>query len=293
MIWEKLTANEFDKAIEDSKGLCAMPLGCLERHGEHIGVGCDSLIAKTIAEEAAEIEPCVVFPTGMWLGDLMPYHSNDAEKDHKRGCIALKPTTLISIMTELCEEIHRNGFNKILILNSHGGNCSFLDFFVRSMMYEKRDFAVMWTSANKDNELDPAAMLKVIKSRPDDFKMLTDEDYKTLEHFAEIGCGGGHSDFRETMLCMSKMPELIRPDKYDSCRHSSVHKADYLGEMAVHHGAAWGVNFPDAYSGNPPYGCTQTIGQAALKIASENLAKIFKMLKDDENCVKMSQRIDF
>ena len=44
-----------------------MPLGILERHGEHLPYGTDGLSVHAIACRAAELEPCVVFPT-YWFG---------------------------------------------------------------------------------------------------------------------------------------------------------------------------------------------------------------------------------
>ena len=43
MKWEYLREEEFEGAIERSGGLCVMTLGCLEKHGQHLPVGTDSL----------------------------------------------------------------------------------------------------------------------------------------------------------------------------------------------------------------------------------------------------------
>ena len=150
--WEKLTSCEFDEAIEKSKGLCIFPIGCLERHADHLAVGCDSIQAELIAEKAAEKEYAVVFPTAYWLGNVMGAHNLKGDTldtpFKKRGYIALSPELLLNTMEELCREIFRNGFRKILILNSHGGNDSFLNFLLSSLRYKGvEEGAVMWTSA--------------------------------------------------------------------------------------------------------------------------------------------------
>ena len=87
--WEELTPLEFDEAIEKSGGLCVLPMGCIERHGDHIAVGCDSFQASLIANEAASREYAVVFPTGMWVGNVMgaQYHP---EKSGDAGLMILK-----------------------------------------------------------------------------------------------------------------------------------------------------------------------------------------------------------
>jgi len=292
MKWENLTSLEFDEAIEKSSGLCVLPFGCLETHGEHIVTGCDSLKASAMVEKAAEMEDVVVFPTGMWVGDMFGSHSSDAARTaekHKRGNIAISPKLLLNIMTELCEEIHRNGFRKILIVNSHGGNVAFLDFFIRAQGYEKHDYATMWTWANRPvNNID--YVWEQVNARPQDFPKLSEEEMATLKRFLETGYGGGHADFRETVLCMGASPDYVRPDKYDSLSGLSTHVADHYGQMGVNVGGAWGANFPNAYNGYPPFGATENIGKVYIQLAAERLAKVFKMLKEDEFCVKLAQK---
>ena len=55
--------------------------------------------------------------------------------------------------------------------------------------------------------------LERAKQDPEGFSMLTEEDYKVLERFAETGAGGGHACFRETGLIYGLYPELVAPDR--------------------------------------------------------------------------------
>ena len=59
MKWEYLREEEFDAAIEKSGGLCVIPIGCLEKHGQHMPVGTDVIQATEIAKIAAEEEYAV------------------------------------------------------------------------------------------------------------------------------------------------------------------------------------------------------------------------------------------
>ena len=120
-------------AIEKSGGLCILPLGCLEKHGPHEPLGTDFFIAKEIVELAAELEDVMVFPTGAWLGDMVGIHGNPRRIEINHGTISLNPHTLLTVLEELCDEIARNGFRKILIINSHGGNIAMLNYFLRGM----------------------------------------------------------------------------------------------------------------------------------------------------------------
>ncbi len=295
--WENLTAGEFDEAIEKSGGLCILPMGCMERHGEHLGSGCDSIQARTIANAAAEKEYAVVFPATMWLGDVMGVHAlsgDDLEAPYKkRGYIAPSPRLLFDVLEELCEEIHRNGFRKILILNGHGGNTGLLNFFVRSQCYEKKDYATMWTNTYPSDLAIFEKLYNEVQRRPEDFPPLSDKEMETLEYYASTGLGGGHGDRRETLISLVSDADIVRPDKYDACPNQSTGKADYLQQIGVVHGQNWSVNFPHALSGFSSEGCTQNLGNALLTYCSERLAHTYKVLKEDEKCVMMSQRKPF
>ena len=135
MLWENLREEEFENAIKVSNKVCVVPIGCLEKHGQHLPVGTDTQTASYIARKAAEIEPVVVFP-GIYFGDLLGLYM-------WKGTIAFSSELLQQMLTELCAEIARNGFKKILLLNGHGGNGGLLANFLRSTAHEKKDYVVM------------------------------------------------------------------------------------------------------------------------------------------------------
>ena len=68
MLWENLREEEFDDAIVRSGGLCIVPVGCLEKHGQHLPVGTDVIHITEIAKRAAEKEPVCVFPS-LYFGE--------------------------------------------------------------------------------------------------------------------------------------------------------------------------------------------------------------------------------
>ena len=69
--WEYLTPPEFKKLVKEEQ-ICILPLGILERHGEHLPYGTDGLSVHAIACRAAELEPCVVFPTYLRAPSTFP-----------------------------------------------------------------------------------------------------------------------------------------------------------------------------------------------------------------------------
>ena len=290
MLWENLREEEFDAAVKESRGVCVLPIGCVEKHGQHLPVGCDSIMASRLVELAAEKEDVMIFPTAMWLGDVSGYHSLQGELiniNKSRGNIAIKISTLMLILEELCDEIHRNGFRKILLVNGHGGNQQLLGQFARVQGYEPKPYATMWTNCWATPDILPENMYPLVQKRWDEFSYLTEEDMEALARFAKTGTGGGHGDWREAAFMYAFCPEYVAADKFDAESGASTHRADYLTNEGVYHTSSWIMNFPNAYDGFPPFGCSENIGKATATLAAERLARIFKMLKEDEDCVRM------
>lgn len=289
MNWEYLRSDEMAAAIEKSGGLCVLALGCLERHGPHLPLGTDSLACKTAVELAAELEYAVVFPTGMWLGDVVGSHA--LEKPKYPGFIGLNPHTLLTVLEELCDEIARNGFRKILICNAHGGNTGLLDYFLRAQGYKKKNYATLWTRIYDNISANPERLLAHIEANRAEYAMVTEADCDVLRKFIDMGgFGGGHADFEETARIMGAYPQLVAQDRYELESGLSTHRSDYLSAMGVNCTNGWGANHPNHFDGFSSAGCTETLGQAINLYTARRLAKIFKVLKADEECVKIATR---
>ena len=76
-------------------------------------------------------------------------------------------------------------------------------------------------------------------------------------------------------------------ERFDAECGLSTHRADYLANEKIRFGYSWSSNFPNHLNGLAPIGCTESIGRAMVKITAERLARIFKMLKEDEECLNM------
>ena len=191
MKWEYLREEEFKQAIEKSGGLCVMCLGCMEKHGQHLPVGTDSLAGDKIVELAAERAGVVMFPTTMWLGDVVSSHAVSApETMGKRGFIGINPHTLLTVLEELCDEIARNGFTKILLVNCHGGNIALLNHFLRCQSYEFKPYATMSTFAFSFPDMETQKLISTLTLRKDEFPYITKDDIETLKRYAKTGYEG-------------------------------------------------------------------------------------------------------
>ena len=125
MQWEYMVPSDFRRMAKEEK-VCILPMGVLERHGEHLPFGTDALVVHKIAVEAAKIEPCVVFP--------MFYFGQIHEAAFAQGAISFDSDFTITLLQKVCDEIGRNGFTKIFLLCGHGGNIAMINYFMMSTM---------------------------------------------------------------------------------------------------------------------------------------------------------------
>ena len=119
----RLTCNQLEKARELASGVCILPIGVLERHGPHLPLGTDVFEADALARATAEKEYAVVLPP--------LHHSINCSSINCLGGINIRPRVLLEYLQNLLDEVARNGFQKILILNFHGGNVAFLHLLLR------------------------------------------------------------------------------------------------------------------------------------------------------------------
>lgn len=221
---------------------------------------------------------------------MLPAHAieDPANSPFGQGHIALSPEMNLKILEELCDEIARNGFRKLLIVTSHGGNNAYLDYFLRSQGYKRKKYATLLTS-HRVRQLNKEPYPYFLEHRAE-YPMLTDEDMQVLKDYHERGgFAGGHADFSETANVMGYWPELVAEDRYELESGYSTHRGDYLKELGVSCSLDFMANFPNAYHGHPPYGCSKTIGEAWNLCYARRLAKIFKVLKEDELCLDIAQ----
>ena len=275
MLWENLREEEFAKAIEESKGVCVMPIGCHEMHGQHLPVNTDVLIADYVAKKAAEIEPVCVFPA-FDFGDIQGIHGH-------KGTVMLTVETLQWYMTELCREIARNGFKKIIILNAHGGNGPFLHNFIRSTQHDKKDYVVLARNSFAYEIVNLAADI----DNGVDIPELTDEDKKYVTDFVHAKKHYGHACIEETSQILAIAPELVRMDRMTAVDGLSTHKADYLHEVGFGLTSQfWKVNYPNSYSGHHHEGANARIGHALLNRQIKIQAEACRRLKMDDRVLE-------
>ena len=99
--------------------LAILPWGATEAHNYHLPYGTDNILADKISEESARIASekgarVIVLPT-------INYGVNTGQPDVLLD-MNLNPSTQLMILKDLITVLNRQGINKLVIMNTHGGN---------------------------------------------------------------------------------------------------------------------------------------------------------------------------
>jgi creatinine amidohydrolase len=122
--WE-LTGQEADGA---DFSIMLLPVGAVERHGDHLPLGTDAMTALYVAERVAEKVRGLLLPP-VWYGSCM------AMRGH-RGTFDVSQDVLATYVTEILREAWRNGARLVVVVNGHGGNTQALHYAARRVAGE-------------------------------------------------------------------------------------------------------------------------------------------------------------
>lgn len=125
MNWASLTGPAF----EDAKSKIAiLPIGSVERHGDHLPLGTDGFLPAHIADEVEDELDAIIMPT-LWYG------SCNAMRDFP-GTIDIDSMALTNYLASLMREINRNGIKILVVINGHGGNTTPINMAARMIAAE-------------------------------------------------------------------------------------------------------------------------------------------------------------
>lgn len=116
--WKLLECN-YAHVKQQSYEVVVLPLGATEPHNLHLPYGADVLEADLIGEKVCAAAhdrgaKVVLLPT-------IPY-GTETNLRQLPLAMNLNPSTLNAVVTDLVESLTCQGFRKIVLLNSHGGN---------------------------------------------------------------------------------------------------------------------------------------------------------------------------
>jgi len=246
-----MTAPELVKAVNSTKGVCIIPLGSLEKHGDHLPLGTDNFLIHHKAVLASKIEPVVVFPTVIF--------TENCEAKNNPGAVAVETNLYFQLLENLCDEVARNGFKKIILVSGHGGNRFFLRFFVQTILGKGKDYAVYLPP---ESLLDPDVAKKALE---------TEFDY--------------HAGESETSQLLYLYPELVRLDGIPTEPGKPLKRSKVPGIMTP---IDWFSDYPKHYAGDARPATAKKGGLLVENIV-RNLVEIIRKVKADDTTLTLMQ----
>lgn len=221
MEWKKLNVIEFKEALIKTKGVVIVPIGCLEKHGNHMPIGTDIMLAREISIMASKIEDAMIFP-------FLPF-GIVGEVKHMLGTISLSSNLIYNMLEELCDELSRNGFNKIIFVDGHGGNTNFLKYFMQSRLEHNHPYVTYYFDlGQKDSKF----------------------WYDYQQEFGRVNESGHACEF-ETSSLMAINKNLINMDDINPEETKALHRLDSLKDASLYTGIMWYADYPNQIAGDP------------------------------------------
>ena len=213
MEWVNITGSELIQAAR-RHGLALLPLGSIEAHADHLPLGNDTFRVHRACVDAAAQEAAVVLPP--------LYYTETRSMQAAPGAISMRSRVLIDSVLDICDEVARNGFEKILLVSGHGGgNRHWIDFFMTEWLSLGRKYCVYcWH-----------------------MPLLGEEANKSLMESAFDGHGGE----AETSMALHLFPGLCKlKGRWRATQAAAV--PDLKGVTTPYD---WMARWPQAVSGDP------------------------------------------
>jgi creatinine amidohydrolase len=185
MKFHEMTAPQIRQVPRDAVVVVA-PISACEQHSRHLPVYTDTILCTAVGEgiEAKLPDQVLLLPT-LWLG---------ASHHHLRygGTLSADVDTHAAILGELLEALLADGFERVMILNGHGGNIDTLHVALRKLQprYPHRHLtgASYWELADKE------------------LAALAEGPRKSMGHACEF----------ETSMVLALRPDLVRRDQIEN-----------------------------------------------------------------------------
>lgn len=138
-----LTAATWTDVSDANTDLAVLPVGSTEQHGPHAPLGTDRLTARAVAEHGAaayedthdrEVVLAPTIPVGI-------------AEEHRgfSGTLWVTPDTFRRYVREVVDSLAFHGFEKVVLVNGHGGNVGALREVAETISRHDAAYAVPFT----------------------------------------------------------------------------------------------------------------------------------------------------
>lgn len=248
---ERMSSPEVGEAAREANGVAVIPVGAVEVHGAHLPVGTDSIETYEIGVRAAGAAGVVIAPL-IWYGNSRSYMDF-------AGTVAVRPETLKEFVKDVALSLLKHGFDKIVLLDGHGGNYGILDILA------------------EDIHLTTGALACHVRAW----------DMATVPKAEGIPAYDGHGGSSETSAMMYLCPEDVHEDQFadskpeiDLTRHGAVFPgpSSLFSKGAVNIPLWMGEMVERGHHGDPSRG-SRDRGEALIKVKANALAEFLRVLK--------------
>ena len=252
--WDELTASDWNAALEKSNYTCILPIGILEKHGPHGPLGSDLIKVREWSARATQREYAVVFP------DYFYGQINEAKQQY--GTFSLPSGLAMQLLEATCQEMGRNGFKKIIIVNGHGGNPQMIRYFIQNQLEKKRDYVVYF--------FDPKTP-----------KEVAEKGAKMRKSEASYDMHGGEN---ETSSLLYLRPDLVKLDR--STNESGENQNRLQLSKDLYTAIWWYAAFPNHYAGKAEVSSVE-LGKLLSESMIESLTNAIKAVKADHQSLQL------
>lgn len=194
--WIRNTDRTLPALRRASRGVAMIPLTSIESHGPHLPLGSDTLCAEYLLRKVAARETVAILP-------ILQY-SYVADARMMPGAVHIRTDLLSDLVENICDEVGRNGFTKVVLLHAHGGNVTLDGAFTRRMLERNKSYMTYSISVLAGTWKEMAKLMET----------------RELGHACEF----------ETSLNLVACPELVNLKVPDS-RHFPTHPVPAVGRV--------------------------------------------------------------
>lgn len=254
--WDELTFSDWDLALEKSNNTCILPIGILEKHGPGVPIGSDLIRAREWAKRATEEEYAVVFP------DYFYGQVNEARQHY--GTFSLPSDLTMNLLEATTDEIARNGFDKIIIINSHGGNPQMIRYFIQNQLEKKKDYVVYFFEPGMSKEVRDE-MMRIRKT-----ELATDQ----------------HGGEREASEIKYLRPELLKLERSPDESGENLNRLKLPSTLYT--AIWWYASYPNHYAGDASFASVE-LGKLVTENTLNELITAIKSVKNDHQTLEIQR----
>jgi creatinine amidohydrolase len=206
--------------VRDAQAVVLLPVGATEAHGPHLPLGTDVYLSEALAKRAAQTlsqqgVTCVIAPS-------LAYAVTEFGAPFA-GTVSLDPDAATALYTAVCAGLHRSGFERVCIVNSH--------LEAAHVTALRAATAAVFAKTGRRVAFADNTERRWARTLTDEFKR-----------------GTCHAGSYETSLLLAAQPQLVRSEV---ARALPENESDFLAAVKRGAGTFPDAGGPQAYFGQP------------------------------------------